>query len=401
MVVSAAFTIATQTLACHGYEDFTDATAGGSDSSVVDTGIPDGGSADSSAEAGESSTSANPCLTENGGCSPRAVCTQTGPGSRSCACSPGYAGDGLTCSVPSCAGGGAGAGSDCGLTGSNDCCGSLPLPAGSFQKDRGTTNFPATLSAFRLDAYEVTVGRFRKFVNAVAPASGTGWQPPVGSGKQSHLNAGKGLLNVGGPAGYESGWDAAWPSLPATMATWNANLASSTPTWTPTASGNENLPITNVSWFEAYAFCTWDGGFLPTQTEWQYAAYGGDEERERPWCTAAPCAIDDTYVVYCGGACSAAEPVGRKTRGNGKWGQSDLLGNAAEWVLDWYWSANPYGCVDCAVTVAPTGEQPSTAGSRVILGFSYANDASQLSGGAWAIPATRSGSIGLRCARTP
>ena len=305
--------------------------------------------------------------------------------------------------MPSCAGGGPGAGNNCGLTGSSDCCASSLVPGGSFQKDKSSSNFPATISPFRLDAYEVTVGRFRKFVNAVAPAGGAGWQPPAGSGKHVELNGGNGLNNVGGPVGYEAGWDPTWPSLPTTVASWNANLTSSSPTWTATVAGNETLPITNVSWFEAYAFCIWDGGFLPSQTEWQYAAYGGGDERSYPWCApSSTCTVDDTYLVYCGGACSAAEPVGMKTRGDGKWGQSDLFGNAAEWVLDWYWGADPYTCVDCATTVAPTGQQPSTAGSRVILGYSYATNQTDFAGGgAWATPTTRFPQAGLRCARRP
>ena len=43
-----------------------------------------------------------------------------------------------------------------------------------------------------------------------------------------------------------------------------------------------------VNWFEAYAFCIWDGGFLPSDTEWEYAAAGGSLQREYPWGSTAP-----------------------------------------------------------------------------------------------------------------
>ena len=77
----------------------------------------------------------------------------------------------------------------CAGLGANDCarqscCTSLTLPAGTFTLGDGE----ATIAAFRLDAFEVTVGRFRRFVEAYlrppAPDSGqndyvigSGWMP--------------------------------------------------------------------------------------------------------------------------------------------------------------------------------------------------------------------------------
>jgi sulfatase modifying factor 1 len=43
---------------------------------------------------------------------------------------------------------------------------------------------PAKVSTLRLDKYEVTVGRFRKFVDAWVG----GWRPMAGEGKHAHLN---------------------------------------------------------------------------------------------------------------------------------------------------------------------------------------------------------------------
>ncbi len=190
---------------------------------------------------------------------------------------------------------------NCGPGGSRteSCCTSLEVTGGTFYRtydpvgtdsgpgsamaDGGATGeaHPASLSGFRLDKYLVTVGRFRQFVNAWN--NGNGYTPPAGAGKHTHLNGGKGLNATG--AGYEPGWAEADDS---NIAPTNANLACdpSSATWTNTTSDQENLPINCVNWYEAYAFCIWDGGFLPSEAEWEYAAAGGSQQREYPWGTA-------------------------------------------------------------------------------------------------------------------
>jgi formylglycine-generating enzyme required for sulfatase activity len=255
---------------------------------------------------------------------------------------------------------------------------------------------PATVSSLRLDRYEVTVGRFRRFVNAWK--NGSGFLPPAGSGKHAHLNGGKGLAATAG--GYEPGWVA---SDDANVAPTAANLACGDyPTWTPAAGSHENLPINCVNWWEASAFCIWDGGFLPSEAEWEYAAAGGSQEREYPWGSTAPGTTNQYAIYSCyypngSGACSnpgnGIAPVGTATLGVGRWGQLDLAGNVYEWSLDYYDGyADP--CVDCS----------SLTGSyRVLRGSSYGWPESQL------VPpyrfesqaVVRNSNFGFRCARTP
>jgi formylglycine-generating enzyme required for sulfatase activity len=162
------------------------------------------------------------------------------------------------------------------------------------------------------------------------------------------------------------------------------------------------LPVNCVNWYEAYAFCIWDGGFLPSEAEWEYAAAGGSEELEYPWGSTAPgagsqYAIYDCYYPDGTGSCGAVRniaPVGTATLGVARWGQMDMGGEELGWNLDWYATyVDP--CIDCAY-VSPLSR-------RVVRGGSFdGNGAGLLPPDPFAdFPIDRFSFIGIRCARTP
>ncbi|HTR52390.1 MAG TPA: SUMF1/EgtB/PvdO family nonheme iron enzyme [Kofleriaceae bacterium] len=289
----------------------------------------------------------------------------------------------------------------CGPGQNASCCGSPMVPAGSYKRSYDmasdgmypSTMYSGTVDDFRLDQYEVTVGRFRKFVEA---GMGTQASPP--------LPAAGAHPQIGG-----TGWSSAW----------DANLVVDTPalisgikcsgqfqTWTDTAGANENKAMNCITWYEAFAFCAWDGGFLPTENEWNYAAAGGSDQRAYPWsspsssigidCNSAN--YDPSAGSYCVAPNGGVLPVGSTSpQGDGPFGQADLAGNLWEKTLDTYAGAQ-YTSMTCDNCV-----DLSTPSARVVRGGAWnADENSARTGYRYFDPPTdRYIEMGVRCARVP
>jgi sulfatase modifying factor 1 len=297
----------------------------------------------------------------------------------------------------------------CGPSGTENCCdlgetvvGGMYLRAYDEAPDDGNSmDYPATVGSFVLDKYEVTVGRFRRFVDAGRGTQMPGSAPAEGSGAHSSL------------AG--SGWDSAW----------NANLAPDTAslksavkcfspweTWTDEPGNNEDMPMSCVTWYEAMAFCIWDGGYLPTKLELNYAASGGSEQRAFPWsipasstdidCTYANYFVNDPPGDFCvNGPDAGPSPVGSTSpKGDARWKHSDLAGNIWEWGLDWYEFVMPQSCNNCANLIPSNYTMFMT---RFVGGGGFGNEPIYLraAGGAYVPPVSRSADVGIRCARAP
>ena len=130
--------------------------------------------------------------------------------------------------------------------------------------------------------------------------------------------------------------------------------------------GRGRRPVTNVSWYDATAFCEWLSSVtgrtyrLPTEAEWEYAAKGGN--RSRGFIYAGDNSIQEVawYIDNSGGQ---THPVGGK-RPN-ELGLYDMSGNVWEWCSDWY------GKYSSSPQVNPSG--PSGGSNRVIRGGSWFN----------------------------
>jgi formylglycine-generating enzyme required for sulfatase activity len=263
-----------------------------------------------------------------------------------------------------------------------DCCTSLEVKGGDFRRDNEFL-YPAKVSSFYLDKFDITVGRMRALVMA---GYGTQKKPPAKNSGERQPIAG-------------SGWTEDWNKyLPADTAALRAGLAcnSQYETWTAEPSGNENKPVNCIDWYLAGAFCIWDGGWLPTEAEWNYAAAGGTEQRPYVWGSDAPRSDLANYGCLRSNdaGCSSADilPVGMLPKGDGLFGQSDLSGNLLQWVLDLYGSY-PSTCDDCA--------NVAIGSARVLRGGSFVGGDEVLltTFRSRGVPESAATNVGARCAR--
>jgi len=218
------------------------------------------------------------------------------------------------------------------------------VPAGEFimGSDKGDDDeqpiHRVFLDSFYMDKFEVTNGRFAKFVEAIQI------EPPWGFADKE----------------------------------------------TPVV--HSDRPVRWVNWMEAMGYCLWAGKRLPSEAEWEKAARGTDG-RIYPWGNDQPTAAHAVFGLKEGA--DTISLIGNRDKGKSPYGVHDLAGNLYEWVTDWYdeefYTKNP--------TINPRGPVEGTA--KVQRGGSYINNPYRLRSSfrTKGDPTEHDPNVGFRCAQ--
>jgi formylglycine-generating enzyme required for sulfatase activity len=253
------------------------------------------------------------------------------------------------------------------------------VPEGEFSmgNDAGPINerplHDVSLTAFWIDQTEVTNAMFALFIET------TGYQTKAEKRGSAWVFDGTGWSEI-------SGADWQHPQGPATNLT-----------------GLEDHPVVNVSWYDAKAYCEWNGARLPSEAEWEKAARGVDG-RTYPWGEQAPAGnllnfgdvnlYPDSVDPNLNDGYKFTAPVGSYPSGASPYGALDMAGNVWEWVNDWY--------QEMYYTKAPASDPvgPNSGEGRIFRGGSWNHNILDIRSSIrmWSKPSDAIDNVGFRCA---
>jgi formylglycine-generating enzyme required for sulfatase activity len=157
--------------------------------------------------------------------------------------------------------------------------------------------------------------------------------------------------------------------------------------------GIGNLPIVQVTWYDAVDYCRWAGKYLPSEAQWEKAARG-DTGLVYPWGSESLSNKQVNFEKNWEGTLTLW-PVETNNGTSSTFGIKGMAGNVREWVQDWY--APDY--FQTAPHKNPRG--PGNGILKVIKGgswHSFKADVRAASRGKGGF-ALKTDGIGFRCAR--
>jgi len=176
--------------------------------------------------------------------------------------------------------------------------------AARFAWDNECPATTANVDAFAIERHDVTNGRYLEFVDAGGYGDERWWDAAAWDWLRAEA--------VRQPLFWEREgggwrWRGMFASIPLPLA------------W----------PV-YVSQAEAAAYARWRGVRLPTEAEFQRAAYGTPDgtERQHPWGSADPAVAHGVFDFTSWDP----HPAGSHPNGQSAWGVDDLVGNGWEWT---------------------------------------------------------------------
>ena len=239
--------------------------------------------------------------------------------------------------------------------------------------------------AYYLGRYEVTKEQLAKVLGGDARTGAERVEPGV-QGVQVDAGGGRTVI-VSGGVGLVDATGKAIPTRQTAEPGPNGTVVFTT---TPADAGPAGAPDTRsglpvlASWAKTAEFCRRTGLRLPTEAEWEYACRAGSQ--------APRYGELDAIAWHRGNSNGRKHPVG--TKAANALGFHDMIGNAWEWVSDWY------GDYTRSAKTDPTG--PETGTSRIARGsyFNYEDGFSRASR-RYEMQAVEFDSTGVRVAHNP
>ena len=191
----------------------------------------------------------------------------------------------------------------------------ISIPAGNFAMgsavgDPGYTldedpQHTVYLDAYQISKYEITNAQYKTFIDAGGYSTEGYWTTDGWIWRTAN--------SITMPLDWVDSTNNSWPDFP-------------------------NYPVNGICWYEAYAFCKWAGGKLPTEAQWEKAARSVNATNYWPWgpvwdaskCNSTYNVSIDTFTI--------SSPVGYFGYGQSPYGVYDMAGNLWEMVGDWYQS---------------------------------------------------------------